>query len=901
MSTLRTVALLAALLLHGCSAADDDAATVAAAPPITGKPVVYQVFTRLFGNTNTTNKPWGTIEENGVGKFSDFDDAALAGIRELGVTHVWYTGVPHHAVIRDYTDYGISDDDPDVVKGRAGSPYAVKDYYTVNPDLADDPAHRLEEFEALIERTHRHGLQVLIDIVPNHVARGYESLTRPRGVADFGADDDTSVEYARDNNFYYIPGSDFEVPRWPPGYAPLGGDPHPLADGRFDESPAKWTGNGARAARPGFDDWYETVKVNYGVRPDGSHDFDALPDDARAWTTPEHADFWDGRDVPDSWTKFRDIVLYWTGKGVDGFRYDMAEMVPVEFWSYLNSAIKTANPDAFLLAEVYNPALYRDYLELGRMDYLYDKVGFYDTLKAIMQGKERAAALADVHAEVLDIEAHMLHFLENHDEQRIASDAFAGDAAVGRPAMLVSALISRAPTMLYFGQDVGERGDGDAGFGKATRTTIFDYWGVPAHQRWMNDGAFDGGGLSDDEKHLRDFYVRLMNFSRDNPAMRGDYAPLDVSAARGGVDERVFAFARWLNDERLIAVANFDDRNSHDVVVRLPSELVARLQLADGRYSLAEQLYGHESHDLIVDGGTGLVHLEIEPLGTLVLRISDRNIVRHADFDSEHVDDRHVDVWLPHGYATSNASYDVIYAHDGQNLYNPSFVWNNEDWDVDGVLQRLIDADRVEHAIVVGIWNTPLRRREYLPRAMFEAVSVEARGRIAEVMGGEPLSDAYLRFIVEEVKPFIDREYRTNPGPDDTYLMGSSMGGLISLYGVLEYPDVFSAAACLSTHWPLSLVTNDLASTRAFNEYLRRAVPAAGRHRFYFDFGTEELDGRYEPHQRLVDRVFYERGYIGGDDFASLRFEGAGHNEVAWRERLEVPLTFLLRPRQAGD
>ncbi|MGR9092704.1 MAG: TIM-barrel domain-containing protein, partial [Gammaproteobacteria bacterium] len=234
-------------------------------PVAVGKPVVYQVFTRLFGNTVANNKPWGTIEENGVGKFSDFTDKALRGIHELGTTHIWYTGIPHHAVIRDYSRYGISDDDPDVVKGRAGSPYAVKDYYNVNPDLADDPANRLAEFEALIERTHAQGMKVIIDIVPNHVARGYRSISKPDNVEDFGASDDTSVEWARDNNFYYVVGEDFGVPASPRDYRPLGGDPHPLADGQFAESPAKWTGNGARAAQPAFDDWFETVKVNYGV------------------------------------------------------------------------------------------------------------------------------------------------------------------------------------------------------------------------------------------------------------------------------------------------------------------------------------------------------------------------------------------------------------------------------------------------------------------------------------------------------------------------------------------------------------------------------------------------------------------------------------------------------------
>jgi hypothetical protein len=464
-----------------------------------GKPVVYQVMTRLFGNTSTTNKPWGTLEENGVGKFADFTDEALAGIRELGTTHIWYTGVPHHALVRDYTNIGISNDDPDVIKGRAGSPYAVKDYYNVNPDLATDPAKRLEEFEALIERTHANGMRVIIDIVPNHVARNYESISRPEGVEDFGANDDTSAEWARDNNFYYVVGEDFRVPEFPDHYQPLGGEPHPLVDGQFDESPAKWTGNGPRQAQPTFDDWYETVKVNYGVRPDGSYAFDRLPEEARGWSVTEHAAFWADRDVPDSWEKFRHIALY---------------------------------------AEVYNPDLYRDYLQLGRMDYLYDKVGLYDTIKAVMQGKASAQAIAPVHAEVLDVAEHMLHFLENHDEQRIASPDFAGDADKAKPAMIVSALLSRSPTMLYFGQDVGEPGDGDAGFGDPTRTTIFDYWGVPAHQRWMNGGAFDGGALSDDERDLRDFYVRILNFSATSPAMQGEYAPVPVG------NDRLFAFAR---------------------------------------------------------------------------------------------------------------------------------------------------------------------------------------------------------------------------------------------------------------------------------------------------------------------------------------------------------------------
>ncbi|MEM7150101.1 MAG: alpha-amylase family glycosyl hydrolase, partial [Pseudomonadota bacterium] len=347
--------LLSTLVVQGCS--DDNESTQAKTvvnktEPV--KPVVYQVFTRLFGNTQTANIPWGTKEQNGVGKFADFNDAALKGIKELGTTHVWYTGVLHHALVGDYTEYGISQDDPDVVKGRAGSPYAIKDYYDVNPDLAVNVTNRLEEFSALIERTHDHDMKVIIDIVPNHVARDYHSTAKPNGVKDFGEQDDTSKDYDVNNNFYYVPGESFQVPS-SDSYQVLGGNSHPLADGQFSEIPAKWTGNGARAPQPDINDWYETVKVNYGVKPDGSLDFPTLPKALENQDYRAHYAFWQDKELPNSWYKFRNIALYWLDKGVDGFRYDMAEMVPVEFWSFLNSSIKMHKPDAFLLAEVYNP------------------------------------------------------------------------------------------------------------------------------------------------------------------------------------------------------------------------------------------------------------------------------------------------------------------------------------------------------------------------------------------------------------------------------------------------------------------------------------------------------------------------------------------------------------------
>ena len=589
------------------------------------KKVVYQVFTRLFGNTNTTNKPWGTIQENGVGKFSDFTDKALMEIKDLGITHIWYTGVPHHAVVTDYTKYNISNDDPDVVKGRAGSPYAVKDYYNVNPDLADDPMNRLEEFKSLIERTHTAGLKLLIDIVPNHVARQYEGGSTPNGKTPFGAKDDTTIEYHKDNNYYYITEESFKVPVWQNGYIPLGGEKHPLADGEFAENPAKWTGNGSRLAQPNFNDWYETVKINYGVRPDGAYDFETLPDEYAQKDYKAHYTFWSDKDIPDSWKKFKDIALYWLEIGVDGFRFDMAEMVPVEFWSYMNSNIKMKNPDAFLLAEVYNPDLYRTYIHKGKMDYLYDKVEFYDSLKHIMQGHGWTDHIPVVQNGMQDIEHQMLHFLENHDEQRIASPDFAGSAVKGKPAMVVSATISTSPTMIYFGQEVGEPGKEHAGFGSPTRTSIFDYIGVPHHQRWVNNRKFDGGQLLPEEKELRDFYKRLLNFTIGSEALMGKYADIHYYNRDNteNYNYKVLSYVRWSQNEKLVVIANFDADESYSFELKIPMEIIKEWGLKEGSFKMTDTLYGETIKELNVVDGIGRLIVEIDPLESFIFRLSD--------------------------------------------------------------------------------------------------------------------------------------------------------------------------------------------------------------------------------------------------------------------------------------
>ena len=592
--------------------------------PSEKKTVVYQVFTRLFGNTNTNNKPWGTIEENGVGKFSDFTDKALSEIKDLGVTHIWYTGVPHHGVITDYSKYGISNDDPDVVKGRAGSPYAVKDYYNVNPDLAENVENRLEEFEALIERSHKANLKVIIDIVPNHVARNYQGLSNPKGVRDFGADDDTSVEYSLNNNFYYVPNKAFEVPDFINDYKPLGGNNNALIDGKFDENPAKWTGNGARSPKPGFYDWYETVKVNYGVTPDGKKEFDELPIGFENEDYQKHFEFWQDKTVPDSWVKFRDIALYWIEKGVDGFRFDMAEMVPVEFWSYMNSAIKAKNPDAYLLAEVYQPHLYRDYIQKGKMDYLYDKVQLYDTIKHIMQGHGLTDNIPQIQEDLKDIEHHMLHFLENHDEQRIASPEFAGNALKAKPAMVVSATISTSPTMIYFGQEFGEDGSEAAGFGAPSRTSIFDYIGVPTLQRWVNDKKFDGGKSTKEELALRDFYKRLLNFTINSDALMGEYQDIHQFNRENTewYNDKVLSFVRYKGDEKLIVVTNFNADNTYGFELALPNNIVDAWGLSEGDYQMQDQLYNEYTSVLKVSENEARVRVDVKPLQSFILKVN---------------------------------------------------------------------------------------------------------------------------------------------------------------------------------------------------------------------------------------------------------------------------------------
>ena len=486
---------------------------------------IYQVFTRLFGADKANCIPSGTKQQNGCGTMQDFTAKALEQIKALGCTHIWYTGIIEHASKTDYSAYGIPKDNPDVVKGEAGSPYAIRDYYDVDPDLAKDPAKRIHEFELLVERTHKAGLKVIIDFVPNHVARQYHSDAKPCAeVRDLGEDDDRTCSFSANNNFYYLPAEQLHLDNI-------------LPKSTYKEFPAKATGNDNFTSWPSKNDWYETVKLNYGIDYVGGRQSHFSP-------------------TPDTWHKMLHILLYWASKGIDGFRCDMAEMVPVEFWGWALPQVKKAFPNIIFIAEVYNPSLYRDYIHRGHFDYLYDKVGLYDTLLDVCRGKSTQSITACWQA-VDDIRGMMLNFLENHDEQRLASDFLLADARKALPALLVSSLMP-CPFMLYFGQELGERGMDAEGFsGKDGRTTIFDYWTIPSIQRWRNKGRFDDKLLTADELSLQKTYRSILQLREQTLYLDGGF--YDLMYANPHL-QRQYAFIRHKGKKMALIVANFSDK-----------------------------------------------------------------------------------------------------------------------------------------------------------------------------------------------------------------------------------------------------------------------------------------------------------------------------------------------------
>jgi len=511
------------------------------------KIAIYQVFTRLFGNTNQTNHLFGSRETNGVGKMADFTGLALQEIKALGITHIWFTGIIEHARCQGDDIYGLAGTNPSIVKGRAGSPYAITDYYDVDPDLAVDASNRMNEFVELVDRTHQNGLKVIIDFVPNHVSRVYHSDIFPE--RDFGISDKRFVSFSPTNDFYYIPNEVLHLPS--NAGTILNSDPREA----YYEFPAKATGNDQFTANPSIHDWYETVKLNYGIDYQGRTGTYFKP-------------------VPPVWDKMVDILKYWAALNVDGFRCDMAEMVPVEFWNYAIPKIKNRFPDIFFIAEVYNPSLYHDYIEKGKFDYLYDKIGLYDTLRNIIVSNWPASTISNCWHSLDGLDSHMLRFMENHDEQRIASHFFASNPFFAIPAMVVSATLNNGPVMLYFGQEVGEPASGASGYsGDDGRTTIFDYYSVPEFQKWVDDGTFKGRGLSLEQHRLRNLYKQLLATASNQPVFSEGkfYDIMWANNAPGGLNTHdIYAYLRYNQETIMLVVVNFHKTDSHRFILKIP-------------------------------------------------------------------------------------------------------------------------------------------------------------------------------------------------------------------------------------------------------------------------------------------------------------------------------------------
>lgn len=534
------------------------------------KPVIYQLLPRLFSNTCETCVPNGDIEQNGVGKLNDITPRVLKSIKDLGVTHVWYTGVIEHAHATDYSQYGIVRDNPYVVKGKAGSPYAISDYYDIDPDIAVDVPDRMEEFENLVKRTHDAGLKVIIDFVPNHVARRYHSDVKPSGIEDFGVNDDNAYFFSPKNDFYYIPRQKFS----PSIYLGEG-------EAAYTEFPAKASGNDCFTAFPSQNDWYETVKLNYGVDyGDGSRHFEP---------------------IPPVWFKMLNILRYWASKGIDGFRCDMAFMVPTEFWKWAIPNVREKYPEILFIAEIYDVGLYREFISVG-FDYLYDKVNLYDTLRGIQCSQVSAAQITNCWQAVDGIGDKMLNFLENHDEQRFASMQFAGNADLVTPSLIVSSTISTGPVMIYMGQELGEKAAEAEGFsGLDGRTTIFDYWSVPTLRRWYNEGKPGISKLTKQEKSLRKLYSTILNICNTESAISSGmfFDLMYVNYNNGKFNpHRQFAYLRGDEKATIVIAVNFDNIDV-DVEINIPDLALKMLNIPEGEIEATELLTGEKAKKVL--------------------------------------------------------------------------------------------------------------------------------------------------------------------------------------------------------------------------------------------------------------------------------------------------------------
>ncbi len=565
------------------------------------KSIIYQLLPRLFTNTNNHCIPGGTYKQNGSGKMNDISEKVLMGIKELGATHVWYTGIIEHATKTDYSEFGILPDNPHVVKGQAGSPYAIKDYYDIDPDLAVDVDNRMGEFEALVARTHEAGLDVIIDFVPNHTARCYYSDAKPAGIKDLGDDDNLEMFFSQNNNYYYITRQLF---------APS----VDMGSGKqaYIEFPAKATGDDCFSAFPGVNNWYDTVKLNYGRDPGN-------------WSTHYSP-------VPDTWMKMLHILRFWASKGVDAFRCDMVHMVPLEFWQWAIPNVKERYPRIKFIAELYDVKIYRDFIEKGGFDYLYDKVNLYDTLRGVQCHNFSAATITNCWQTVDGISKHLLNFLENHDEQRFGSKFYAGDPGKVIPSLVVSSMLSTGPMMIYAGQELGEQATDSEGFsGYDGRTTIFDYWSVATLRRWYNNGNPGNELLTPRERWLRNKYCTILNLCNSERAIaEGRFFDLMYVNYQNPTlnPHRQYVFVRSCDEETLVIAVNFS-ADSCDLAINVPRHAFEMLNIPEGEV-LATELITREQ-DIKQLGVSKPFCTMIPPYDAVVWKIRHHQVRPSAD------------------------------------------------------------------------------------------------------------------------------------------------------------------------------------------------------------------------------------------------------------------------------
>ena len=576
---------------------------------------IYQLFVRTFGNKNKDVVFDGDKSQNRCGTFADINDKALDALKALGITHIWLTGVIRHSSMTAYPELGIRSTNPLITKGKAGSPYSIMDYYDIDPDLAVNPQDRMAEFEETLQRIHDKGMKVIMDFIPNHLAREYKSLCKPMYVEDFGVNDNRNVAFAKDNNFYYCPDQEFVIPT-ANSQQPTASTVTELVEvpwlrqaqpPQYQEFPAKASGNDVFSPYPSVNDWYDAVKLNYGVD---------YQNNCRCF-----------EPIPNTWYKMLDIMIYWCEKGVDGFRVDMAEMVPVEFWRWSINMLRE-NYEPIMIAEIYQPHLYREYIYAG-FDYLYDKVGLYNTLENIYRHGQRADSITNVWNDLQGLGDVMLRFMENHDEVRLASRHFVGDAFKALPAVAMAALMNRGPFMIYNGQESGEDAQGAPGFsGDDGRTSIFDYAVMPKHQNWMSNGKFDGNDFTDEQKRLFDFYSKLLNFRLNSDAINKGafYDLMWVNPWYSNFDPQyVYAFLRYHEEERLLVVINFNLEESRCCKVKISDDALEYMNLqptANGQMLTAtDVMTGEEIQYNINDVGTQGIEVNLRPADVKILKL----------------------------------------------------------------------------------------------------------------------------------------------------------------------------------------------------------------------------------------------------------------------------------------